>query len=250
VAFKDHFSRQACDYARFRPRYPAELFTHLASQVPEHACAWDCGTGNGQAALALAPHFSHVIATDASRKQIEHVTPHEKIMYLVSSAEKTPIAAHSVDLITVAQAIHWFNVDLFYAEVERVLNPRGAFAIWCYDLLSISPEIDLVLHDFNENIVGPCWPPERYWIGNHYADLPFPFVEQKAPAFAMRAQWSLDDLLGYLGTWSATQKFIEQRGSDPLEYVASQLAPIWGDPRIMKRVHWPLYVKIGKLSHD
>lgn len=247
MVFKDYFSKQAGDYAVYRPHYPAELFAYLAAQVPVHAHAWDCATGNGQAALKLARHFKRVLATDASAKQLMQATAHKKITYLVALGEKTPIAPHTIDLITVAQALHWFNFDLFFAEAKRVLKPGGALAVWCYDLLSISPEIDAVLQDFNENIIGPCWPPERFWIGNHYADLPFPFLEQKTPAFKMVARWRLQDLLGYLRTWSSTQAYMTQRGADPVTQVASKLAHLWGDDQKTKKICWPLYVRIGRV---
>lgn len=249
MSFKDHFSKQANDYAKYRPHYPAELFAYLAAQVPTHDYAWDCATGNGQAALTLARYFEHVIATDASAKQIMQAMPHEKITYLVAPGEKIPIASRTIDLITVAQALHWFNFDLFYAEVKRVLKREGVLAVWCYDLLSISPEIDSILHDFNENIIGPCWPPERFWVGNHYAGLPFPFLEQKAPMFKMEANWHLNDLLGYLGTWSSTQAYVAQHGADPVAQIAPQLAQLWGNDQKNQKISWPLYVRIGRGSH-
>ncbi|RIK75496.1 class I SAM-dependent methyltransferase [candidate division KSB1 bacterium] len=246
MAFKDHFSKLAGDYAKYRPHYPVELFAYLAAQVPVHDYAWDCATGNGQAALTLTRHFNRVIATDASARQIMQAKPHKQITYVVTPGEQAPIASHTMDLITVAQALHWFNLDLFYAEVKRVLKPEGALAVWCYDLLRISPEIDAVLHDFNENIIGPCWPPERYWVGNHYADLPFPFLEQKAPTFQMEARWRLGDLLGYLGTWSSTQAYLAQHRADPVAQIAPKLAQLWGEGQKTKKICWPLYVRIGR----
>lgn len=248
MGFKDHFSKQADGYAKYRPHYPAELFAYLATQVPTHDWAWDCATGNGQAALELARHFKRVIATDASSKQVTQATRQEQIAYLVSPGENAPIASHSIDLVTVAQALHWFNFDPFYAEVKRVLRPEGALAVWCYDLLSVSPEIDPIIRDFNENIIGPCWPPERYWVGNHYVDLPFPFLEQKTPIFRMEARWRLEDLLGYLGTWSSTQRFIDQHGSDPVPEAGARIAPLWGKPGSAKDVRWPLYLRVSRVS--
>lgn len=246
--FKDYFSRQAGDYAKYRPHYPAELFAYLAAQVPTHEWVWDCATGNGQAALKLAQHFNRVIATDASAKQIMQATPHEKITYVIAPGEKTPIAPHAIDLITVAQALHWFNFDHLYAEAKRVLKREGALAVWCYDLLSISPEMDAIIRDFNENVIGPCWPPERYWVGNHYADLPFPFLEQKSPTFRMEARWRLEDLLGYLGTWSSTQRFIDQNGYDPVPELGARIASLWDKPGSAKEVCWPLYMRVGRVS--
>ncbi len=248
MAFKDHFSQQAEDYARYRPRYPDELFAFLAGLVPEHDCAWDCGTGTGQAALALARHFDRVIATDPSARQIAHAPPHARVTYLVSTAEHAALASRLVNLITVAQALHWFHFEAFYAEVRRMLKPGGALAVWSYDLLRIAPAIDALLDDFNRNIVGCFWPAERRWIGARFAELPLPFAELAAPAFEMTAHWRLRDLLGYVRTWSATQRFIAACGFDPVPQLGGQLAPLWGDPEQARPVRWPLHLRFARLG--
>jgi ubiquinone/menaquinone biosynthesis C-methylase UbiE len=159
VKFKDHFSRQAVDYARYRPRYPPELFTYLASLAPDHVYAWDCGTGSGRAAIELARLFDRVVPTDASDKQIQSAEPHEKVEYRVTSVEESALPARSVSLITVAQALHWFDLEAFYTEAKRVLKPKGVLAAWCYDLLQIAPEIDAIVSKFYHETVGPYWPP-------------------------------------------------------------------------------------------
>ncbi|MDZ7269776.1 MAG: class I SAM-dependent methyltransferase [candidate division KSB1 bacterium] len=249
MAFKDHFSKQAEDYARYRPRYPDELFAFLAGLVPEHDCAWDCGTGSGQAALALARHFARVIASDPSARQIAQARSHARVCYVMAEAEHIGIAAQAVDLITVAQALHWFQLDVFYAEVRRVLKPGGVLAVWCYDLLRLTPEIDALLDDFNRTVVGAFWPLERQWVGARFAELPFPFAELAVPAFEMSASWRLQDLLGYLGTWSATQRFIAARGFDPVTQLGERLALVWGNPADARHMRWPLFVRAGMLRH-
>src|SRR6266496_3944200 len=205
MTFKDHFSRQAADYAKFRPSYPRKLFDYLGSVAPNRQLAWDCGTGNGQAAVGLASVFDHVIATDASEKQIANAQPHERVEYRVASAEESGLESGTIDLIMVAQALHWFDLPRFYEEVPRVLKNNGVFAASAYNLLHVEPAIDEVVNRYYYEVVGPFWPPERKLVEN-FADLPFPFHKVDAPKFEMTAQWSLDHLLGYLGTWSATQR--------------------------------------------
>src|SRR5881396_1266583 len=207
MTFKDHFSKQAADYANFRPRYPRELFEYLGSVAPSRALAWDCATGNGQAAVELATVFDHVIASDASKKQISNAQPHERVEYRVAPAENSSIKSGTVDLIMVAQALHWFDLDPFYAEAGRVLKPDGVLAASAYNLLQIEPAIDEIVNRYYHEVVGPFWPPERKLV-EQFADLPFPFHEIDSPKFEMAAHWNLHHLLGYLRTWSSTQRFI------------------------------------------
>jgi SAM-dependent methyltransferase len=244
----DHFSGHAQDYARHRPRYPAELFAWLASQCCEHALAWDCGTGNGQAALDLTPHFSAIHATDLSAEQLSHATPHPKICYHAAPAEESGLPARSVDLVTVAQALHWFRHDAFYAEVIRVLKPGGVFAAWTYRLLDAEPAINDCIAHFHGHTVGPWWPPERRWVDEGYRTLPFPFDEIASPMFVIERAWTLVQLLDYLRTWSATQRYLKERGSDPTLELAQQLAPLWGDPEQEKVVRWPLALRCGRVQ--
>ncbi len=201
--FQDHFSKQADRYTQFRPHYPAELFRFLATLPARTERAWDCGTGNGQAAVVLAEFFDEVVATDPSAGQIEHACEHPRVRYQVAPAEAVPLADGSTDLVTVAQALHWFDHPRFYDEVRRVLRPAGAIAAWGYGLAVITPEVDAVVQHLYADLLGPYWPPERRKIEERYATIPFPFAEVPDPGFAMAAEWSLDDLLGYLGTWSS-----------------------------------------------
>lgn len=248
MTFKDHFSRQSADYALYRPHYPEELFTYLASISPARKVAWDCGTGNGQAALGLAKYFDFVIATDPSEKQIRQATPHEKIKYAIAPAEKTEIVPQSVNLIAVAQALHWFNHELFYAEVRRVAQPRGMIAVWMYDLLYVEPEINKAVNEYYFDIVGPYWPPERKHIESQYQTIPFPFTEIEAPSICMKTTWNLAQLLGYLNTWSATQRYIAQHQTHPLDKIADKIAATWGDPGVSKQIEWPLLLRVGKIA--
>ncbi len=246
TVFKDHFSAQATDYARYRPDYPAGLFVWLAGLAPARDAAWDCGTGSGQAAVALAAHFARVVATDPSRSQLEHAEPRPNIDYRCASAEVSLLDTASIDLVTVAQAIHWFDLEKFYAEVKRVLKPGGVIAAWTYTLLDVEAGIDELLQDFYRNVVGPYWPPERKMVDDRYRSLPFPFDPIAAPAFDIRTVWTRDDLLGYLGTWSATRACMKATGADPLVEFARRLAPLWPDPAQQKTLRWPLHLRVGR----
>jgi SAM-dependent methyltransferase len=245
MSFKDHFSAQAADYAKFRPGYPRELFDYLASIAPGRQLAWDCGTGNGQAAVALASVFDRVIATDASEKQITNAEPHERVEYRVAPAEDSGIESEILDLIVVAQALHWFDLERFYAEARRVLKVNGVLAASAYNLLHIEPTIDEVVNRYYYEVVGPFWPPERKLI-EQFANLPFPFHKIDPPKFEMTAQWSLEHLLGYLRTWSSTQRFIAAKGTDPLDQITNDFRRAWGKPQQTRSVSWPLVVRIGR----
>jgi ubiquinone/menaquinone biosynthesis C-methylase UbiE len=244
--FKDYFSKQASEYTRYRPHYPEALFEYLATLVFSHQRAWDCATGSGQAALGLTPYFEEIIATDASEKQIANVFEHKKITYLIAPAEKTGIESHSVDLIVVAQALHWFELDRFYTEARRVLQEGGVLAVWSYSLLRISSAVDRVLDHFYTNVVGPFWPPERKLVDDKYQSISFPFEELAAPPFKMETSWNLNRLVGYLGTWSSVQKFKDKHDTDPIEVVTSDLRRAWGNPEDEKGIHWPIHMRVGR----
>ena len=247
MSFKDHFSKQAAAYARFRPRYPQELFDYLASIAPSRQIAWDCGTGNGQAAIGLAAVFDRVIATDASEKQIANAQPHKIVEYRVAPAENSRIELATIDLILVAQTLHWFDLDRFYAEVRRVLKTDGVLAASAYNLLHIEPAVDAIVNRYYHEVVGPFWPPERELV-EQFANLSFPFHEIDAPQFEMTVQWNLDHMLGYLRTWSSTQRFIAAKGSDPLEQIMDALRSAWGKREQIRSVTWPLIVRVARNS--
>jgi SAM-dependent methyltransferase len=246
VSFKDHFSRQATDYARFRPQYPRALFEFIGKQAPNDERALDCATGNGQAAVALAEFFRAVIGIDASAAQIESAQPNERVEYRVAPAEASGLEADLCDVITVAQALHWFDLEAFYAEARRVLKPGGVLAVWAYNYLRVSPEVEAVLRRFHDQIVGPYWPPERQMVGRGYLNLPFPFEELESPDFQIEVQWTVSHLLGYLRTWSATRRFVAAKGSDPVGLIAGDLEHAWGNPDEPRLASWPLTTRIGR----
>jgi len=188
--------------------------------------------------------FDHVIATDASEKQITNAQPHGRVDYRVAPAENSGIDSEAVDLIVIAQALHWFDLDRFYTEARRVLKPNGIFAASAYNLLTIEPAIDEIVNQYYYEVVGPFWPPERKLV-EQFADLPFPFHEIDPPKFKMTQQWNLDHLFGYLRTWSSTQRFIAAKDSDPLEEITDELRNAWGDPQQIRDVAWPLAVRVG-----
>ena len=248
MAFKDHFSVQADRYTRFRPRYPRRLFEFLATLPARPERAWDCRTGNCQAALGLGEYFAEVVATGPSARQIAHAEKHPKVRYLISAAEQPPLANDSVDLITVAQALHWFDLERFYAEVRRVARPGGVVAAWGYELATITPVIDQVVRHLYSDLLGKYWPPERQTTETRYATVAFPFRELPGPTLESKAQWHLDALQGYLGTWSSVQKYIEWHAANPLDQAHDDLAAVWGSPERIRRVTWPLFLRVGRIE--
>lgn len=245
-SFPDHFSGHAAQYARYRPDYPEALFDFLAEIAPSDRRAWDCATGNGQAAIPLSRRFREVLATDASARQIEEAPRASNVRYEVAPAESAPADDASVDVVTVAQALHWFALDRFWPEVRRVLVPRGIVAVWCYDLLRISTGIDPVMRRFYRDVVGPYWPPERARVERGYAALAFPFEAVDAPPFSMRKDWALADLLGYVRTWSATQRYQAALEVDPVEALAAELSALWGRPEQVRQIRWDLDLRVGR----
>jgi SAM-dependent methyltransferase len=246
TGFKDHFSGHAASYAQARPLYPRALFEWLAREAPARDLAWDAGCGNGQAAVALARDFASVHATDPSATQIDAATPHPRVRYAVEPGESCTLIDHGVDLVTVAQALHWFDFERHFAEARRVLRPDGLYAAWSYGLMRIDPAIDPVLAHFEHEVVGPYWPPERRHVDAGYRDIPFPLAPLEVPAFAMHHDWRLPQVLGYLETWSAVQRYRAARGTDPMPALAAALTPAWGDPLQPRRVEWPLVVLAGR----
>jgi SAM-dependent methyltransferase len=192
----------------------------------------------------LSSAFDRVIATDASEKQIANAQPHERVEYRVAPAENSGIESARLDLIMVAQALHWFDLDRFYPETQRVLRPRGILAASAYNLLHIEQPIDQAVNRYYHEVVGPFWPPERKLV-EQFVDLRFPFHEIEPPKFQMTAQWNLDHLIGYLKTWSSTQRYITARGSDPVEQITDELYSVWGTPEQTRKVIWPLTLRIG-----
>jgi SAM-dependent methyltransferase len=242
----DHFSRLAAQYVTCRPHYPPELFGFLAHLPPSRMLAWDCAAGSGQATLPLTQWFPRVLATDVSRAMLERAPAHPQVEYRVGPAEHSGLLDQSVDLVTVAQALHWLDLPTFYAEVDRVLVPGGVLAVWSYASQRLDHgALDSMLTRFYTEVVGPFWPEERRHVEAGYRTLPFPYVEVRTPEFAMTEQWTLAQLLGYLGTWSATQRFHEAERYDPVPRLGEELAQAWGDPASARRVRWPLSMRVG-----
>jgi SAM-dependent methyltransferase len=244
--FEDHFSGHSGQYAQHRPQYPDEIYAYLASIAPGRSLAWDCGTGNGQAALGLANYFDSVHATDASAEQISQARPHEKVYYRVEPAEHVSLDDSSADLVTVAVAIHWFNFDEFYGEVKRVLKSEGILAAWTYNAVEISPEIDPLIWHYYRDVVGTYWPERIHYIEQKYETLPFPFEEIIPPSFRMEIHWNLIQLAGFLNSWSATQRYKAQQGQHPLELIWDNLAAAWGNENETRLIRWPLHFRIGR----
>jgi SAM-dependent methyltransferase len=247
MGFKDHFSKLAADYAAFRPTYPPALFDYLAQLCPQRRRVWDCACGTGQASVALADHFEAVIATDASPQQVAAAMPHSRVTYRVAKSDASGLDSESVDLVTVAQALHWFDLDSFYAEVQRVLVPSGAIAAWTYGVLHVEGEaVNALVQEFYDDIVGPYWPPERRLVEEGYRSLAFPFAQVAAPPFNMEERWERAHLLGYLRSWSATGRYVAVKGVDPVAELEARLEPVWTDAQSARRVTWPLAMRVGR----
>lgn len=244
--FKDYFSVDPGAYQQYRPAYPNALFLYLAKIAPDLQCAWDCATGSGQSAIPLSACFKQVIATDGSASQISSAIQTNGVSYRVANAECSLIEASSVDLITVAQALHWFDLQAFTAEVERILKPDGVLAVWTYNLLQVNAGVDLLIRHLYHDVLGAYWPPERKMVEQGYAGVSFPFERVDAPPFNMSADWALPQLFGYLQTWSALKQYQNKRSHNPLEDIAQSLVETWGEPSNTLRINWPLSLRVWK----
>jgi SAM-dependent methyltransferase len=244
---KDNFSAQAKLYAQFRPTYPPELYSFILSLVEKKDKAWDCGTGNGQVAQVLAAHFKEVCATDISSKQLEQAPVLPNVLYRIEGAENSSFGDNSFDLITVAQAVHWFDFDKFYATVHRTMQPNGILALVGYGLLYTDPETDAIIQRFYTVVIGSYWDKERKYIDENYRSLPFPFTEIEMPPTESKFEWALPQLLGYLETWSAVQHYIKANNHNPIELIADELKAAWPENEI-KTVRFPIISRIGTVK--
>jgi hypothetical protein len=247
--FKDNFSAQSKKYSFSRPTYPDELFRFLADLTANHDLAWDCATGNGQAAIELCKYFDKVIASDASEKQIQNRFERKNILYRVFPAEKADIPNNSVDLITIAQGLHWFDLEQFYSEAKRVAKKDAIIAAWSYTMHKITPEIDRISDrlNFGGDILGNYWAQEIRYVKDDYKTIPFPFEEIPTPKFSITTQWNLIQLLNYLDTWSAVQKYRLEENTDPLILIKNEIQPYWKNDLEVKPVTWEINLKIGKI---
>jgi len=246
TGFADHFSGQARAYAQFRPRYPAVLFHYLAAQVPGTRLAWDCGTGNGQAAVGLTERFARVVATDPSEAQLASALQHPRVSYRRALYE-SGIEPGTAQLVTAAQALHWFDMDAFVGEARRVLEPGGVLAVWCYSLCRIERMIDELVEYFYRVTVGAFWSPERKLVDDGYRTVALPIDELDVPPFEMLIDMTLPQFLGYIETWSAVQRCMASRGREPMDAFARAIAERWGAPSTLRRVKFPLHIRAGEL---
>ena len=247
MLFQDLFSGLAKEYSQFRPRYPVKLFQYLATLTRDHNRAWDVGTGNGQAAVDLAQHYEEVIATDPSRAQIDKAIPRDRVSYFVGSELQSRLEETSVDLVTVAQALHWFDREIFYKEVLRVLKPSGICAAWAYDFNEpIQPDIDEALKEFYFTTLGPYWAPNNKLIWEGYRTMDFPFEKIDAPSFLLESKMSLAEFIGFLSSWSATAQYIEKTKVNPLSAFFEKIQPMWGDPQAVKPLSWKIHLLVGR----
>ena len=244
--FKDHFSERAAGYASYRPHYTAELANWLASIAPTKRLAWDAGCGSGQLSTLLGDQFERVIATDASAEQVARAEPHPHVEYRAEPAEKSSLESHSVDLITVAQAVHWMNLEGFYAEARRVARPGGGIALVAYGIAVIEPGIDAVIDRFYSGDLDRYWPPERSHIETGYRDLPFPFERIPAPKMDLSIDWTVEQMLGYIRTWSAVRALEKAKGPETTDRFAEDLRHTWGS-RLLT-VRWPLVIVAGRVA--
>lgn len=249
---KDLFSKQASDYVKYRPTYPQSLYDYIFEHVQHFDAAWDCGTGNGQAAVALANRFKHVFATDLSANQLQYAIQRPNITYQVSTAEETPFPDHSFDLVTVAQALHWFDFDRFYPELQRVLKPEGIFAAWGYGWARISPEIDHILDYVLNELLADYWDPRRSLVDEKYETIPFPLKKIDTPAFEIKLEWTFQDFINYLSkTGSAVQTYVDSQGINPIDLIKHDLEVAWGTAP-QRQITWPIFLLMGtsQLTND
>ncbi|MBK8167414.1 MAG: class I SAM-dependent methyltransferase [bacterium] len=246
MAFKDHFSRQATDYAASRPSYPPALLAWLAGQCARRDLVWDAGCGSGQASVALGGHFARVEASDPSREQLAGAVAHPGLRYHVAAEQLPALADGTVDLITAAQAYHWFDQAAFAAEARRVAAHDSVLAVWTYNLPAVDTGIDAVVAALYDDL-GPWWPPERRHVEDGYAHLPLPGRPLPAPPFVMAAAWDLPRFVGYLASWSAVAACRAGSGHDPLAAGKRELASAWGPSARSRLVSWPLTVRAARL---
>lgn len=243
---KDYFSSQSKAYAAFRPTYPKALYDFIFQHVGTKATAWDCATGNGQVASYLSDYFDEVYATDISQQQLDQADKKKNVFYSITPAERTAFENDHFDLITVAQALHWFDRDKFYAEAVRVAKPNAILAVWGYAMLHVEPKIDALILNFYNDIVGPYWDDARRLVEQEYKTINFPFEQIQPPRFSIEVEWSLSQLSGYFSSWSATQKFIKEKGHDPVESFIETLRDHWTRPTL--KVTFPVFLLLGKVK--
>jgi len=247
-SFKDYFSEGSARYAAYRPTYPPELAAYLATLCSRHDLAWDCGCGSGQLSRLLAEHFLHVVATDASAAQIAEAPVVPKVEYRCAPAEHSGLQRETADLVVAAQAAHWFDLPAFYAESVRVGRPGATVALISYGLLTVNAPVDKTIGRFYRETLKNYWPAERRHVDEGYRSLNFPFREVDPPSFLMSRHWVLAELLGYIRTWSAVRELTQDQGPVVLETFEGQLTHAWGEPAIVRAIHWPIAMRAGRIG--
>lgn len=250
MSFSHCFTKQAATYSKFRPTYPDTLFDFLAKESPGRELAWDVGTGNGQAARALAKRYSKVIATDVAEAQIREAIPEKNITFAVAPAEKSPLQDRSADVVTVGQAIHWFDLVAFYSEVRRVLRPGGLISAWSYDFFALEEKrLHRIFDEYARIFLAPYWSPRLKLVEQGYRNLPFPFTEVPAPELTLSFDWNYAQVRGYLDSWSASQSYKDKNGGqDPFETIRAEVETLWGEPARTFHFVWPLAFKVGRVG--
>ena len=241
------YSSFAKEYAQTRPHYPSELFSYLASLLDRRTLAWDCATGNGQAALELARYFERVIATDISAEQLRHSVPHPRVTYRVAQAEQSGLDGQSVDLLTVATALHWFDLDRFYSEACRVVRSGGVLAVWTYHVGYVEPPFNEVVERFYRDVVSPYFAPGARLVDDRYEGITLPGEAVDAGEYFASASWNLDQTLTFLEYWSGSQQYMKVRGENPVALIANELAQVWGGRERVHTVRWPMYLRLSRL---
>lgn len=241
---KDYFSERSHDYARYRPTYPQSVFNWIRELHGAKERAWDCATGNGQFASGLVSVFKEVYASDLSNNQLQHALHPNQIHYSQQRAEATNYPDDYFDFVSVAQAIHWFDFDAFYTELKRVLHPNGLFFVCGYAQIQTFPEADEVIDYLYRDILDAYWFPERRYVDEGYQTIPFPFEELPTPTAAFEAQWSINELLGYLSTWSARTNYMREKQQDPLDLIREKLTDKWGEHE-QHPIRFPLLMRLG-----
>lgn len=239
------FSDKSDLYASARPHYPADVFDYLANLCSETQLAWDCGCGSGQAAIDLVTRFGSVYASDVSKEQIANAKQHPRIDYNVTSSECTEILDKSVDLVCVAQALHWFDYATFWPEVTRVLKPGGLFSAFAYKLPSIDSQIDKLIQQQIMEVIEPYWAPQNQLIADDYRDITFPFKKIDAPKFHMQTNWNLDELFAVIHTFSATRRCMDKLGDAFFKQAYLATKEKWGNQQTKRKIDFDFVFYVG-----
>lgn len=248
MPYIDHFGEQSSEYLLYRPDYPEVLYDYLVDLASKRDLAWDCATGNGQAAVGLSQHFKQVIGSDINEEQLKVATKKANIEYRCWPADKTGLPDASVDLITIAQALHWLDFDKFYQEVKRVSRFNGIIAAWSYSLCSVNEEVDELVKKLYYDILGSeYWPAERRYIDEAYTTIPFPFKKIAAPQIIIEKKANLMQFIGYLNTWSAVKQYHKQNQDSPINQIFVDLQTVWGNAETEQIMQWPIHLIVGKV---